>query len=184
MTDTPESENMTAVQAPAKLAELTAAFHGTSGATPTTPAEAKARLAALSKDPKWRGDYLAGNVEARQEFGSLTEMAAQAESRLDDVLAGRGEATMMEVTTPEHPLTTRELAAAVASLREDGLSDATIRQVINGEPVSREEQRIAEQAIARLMGDKEWTAKLMAGGVAERRDFQLLCIIKNSPVRK
>jgi|SRR6185437_128602 len=186
MTDTTDTTNtaapLTPEQATAKLAELTAAFHGTPD-KPTTPAEAKARLDALSKDPKWRGDYLAGNGEARREFGSLTEMVARAESRIDEVMNGTGPAPMMEVTTPEHPFTTAELRSAVDGLREIGLGDDVIRQVLEDYEVSPEERRAVENLRRDRMADAEWTKKLLAGDHKAKRELTLMSIVLSSKVR-
>jgi len=158
------------------------AYHGTPPSDPKTPAEARARLDALTKNQEWGTKYLSGDVEARREFVSLTEMAAQAEHRLDNVLAGKAEPQLIELTSSEHPLSTRNLASAVEGLRESGLSDDVIRQAIAGRPVSAEERRAVEQFRAMRLSNGDWAKKLLAGDHDAGRELTLMSIVLSSEV--
>jgi hypothetical protein len=174
---------LTPEQATAELARLTEQFRGTPpSASPATPAEAQARLDALTRNKDWGEKYLSGNIEARREFASLTEMAAQAEYRLDNVLAGKVEPELMELTSSEHPLSTRNLSSAVESLREFGLSDDVIRQAVTGRPVSAEERRAVEQFRAMRLSNGDWAKKLLAGDHDARRELTLMSIVLSSEV--
>jgi predicted transcriptional regulator len=181
MTDIP-IESMTPAQAGEALAKMAEAYHGTPPTDPKTPTEAQARLDALTKNKDWGDKLTAGDVTTRREFTSLTEMAAKAEHRLDNVLAGKVEPELMELTSAEHPLSTRNLASVVESFREMGLSDGTIKQAIEGGTVSKEEHGQAKQAMALLMSDAEWSKRLLSGDWSAKRDLQLLSIILNSQV--
>ena len=166
MTDTQQTTTATA---PADIANL-------------TPSEASERLTARSADKGWRSKVLAGNGPEVQEFQALSAKRDEA-SRIDAALSG-AEPAGIEMTSDENPLTVRQMATAAGWLREDGLSDATVRQVLEGGPVSKEEHRVAEQTLSRLMGDKQWAAKLMGGDIGAQRDHRLLHIIINSPIRE
>jgi hypothetical protein len=55
------------------LSQMTEVHRRASMPQPTTDSgRARAQLAALSNDPKWRSDFLRGNPQARQEFVTLT----------------------------------------------------------------------------------------------------------------
>lgn len=148
-----------------------------------TPTEAAAKLSTLTQDKDWGGKLLNGDVATRREFDALSTLAANAGSRLDAVMAG-AEPPMIEMTDEDHPMTSHHLATMVGWMREDGMSDATIRQIAEGQPVTKEEHRTASQALTALMGDREWTAKLMKGDVRARRDHGLLHAIINSPIKE
>jgi hypothetical protein len=122
MPDTPDVTALTPEQAGAELARLTTEFKGSSPpASPTTPAKAKAKMHANAQNAEWRDKFLAGDVAARKEFDALTKMQADADDRVENVLSGKTESQFMEITTPEHPLSTRDLASAVETLREMGI---------------------------------------------------------------
>jgi hypothetical protein len=163
------------------MTETTTTTTTTDTTAQLTPADAAAKLATLTEDKAWGARLFNGDVATRREFDSLTAMAATAGGRLDAVLTG-AEPPSIEMTDEDHPMTSRDMATVVGWLREDGVSDATIRQIAEGQPVSKEEHRIAEQALSRCIGDKEWTKKLMGGDVGTLRDHRLLLAIINSPV--
>jgi hypothetical protein len=177
------SNEMTPEQATQALTDMGAAFRGAEpSATPTTPAEANARLASLSTNKEWRDKYFGGNVEARREFSTLTEMAAAADDRIDSVMAGNTEAPLMELTTDEHPLTTRDLASAVEGLRESGLTDEIIRELFSGRKVSAEEQRLVEQFKVKRTSDAAWRQRLLSGDHEANRELTLMSMILSSEV--
>jgi hypothetical protein len=63
--------------ATARLAELDAAYRGPApSSSPSTPAEAAARLRVLANDRDWGRRYLDGSIAERHEFAALTQLAA------------------------------------------------------------------------------------------------------------
>ena len=75
MTDEPQNTfALSSEQATATLEKMAADFRGppAASATPSTPAEAAARLRQMTADPKWREGYLNGSVTQRREFAELT----------------------------------------------------------------------------------------------------------------
>lgn len=163
----------------------TAALENGNGApaAPATPEEARTRLTALVADKSWSERMLAGDATARAEFKSLTEMSVNVDNRLESVLSGASEAPMIELTTEDGPLTTRNLATAVDDLREHGITNPdTIRQAINGRTISQEEYTRARVAKAALLGNKDFADRLLRGDFAARRDMTLLSIILNCEI--
>ncbi len=158
-----EVSNLTPEQATAKLAELEAAYRGAPPiAEPRTPAEARLRLETLSQSKEWADQLLAGNAEARRTFASLTELASQASDRLDGVLNGTAEPQPFEVTTPDNPLSTRDLTSAVEGLRDLGIDDELAAGFAKGEKVSPELYREVEKWKARHMSNADWVKRYMA----------------------
>jgi hypothetical protein len=184
MTDTDISA-LTPEQATAELARLTAEFKGLGPpATATTPAEAQARMDALTQNQEWRDKLFAGDVATRSEFDTLTKLQADAADRVANVMAGKTEPPVMEMTTPEHPLSTHDLASSVETLREAGIGDEAIRQALNGDPVSAEERRQVEHFKTARFGDEEWRRALLSGDHEARRELALMSIVLGAEVTK
>src|SRR5262245_43858162 len=80
--------------------------------TPTTSAEASARLAQLQADPAWRQGLLSGGAEQRAEFQRLTELAAGGDGPLGEVVDG--------ISDP-HAVSRDTYAAMFDGLRAQGL---------------------------------------------------------------
>ncbi len=154
--------NLTPEQATAKLAELEAAYRPAAIAEPKTPQEAALKLQTLAQNQQWRDQLLAGDSATRQQFATLTEMAASAADRLDNVLSGAAQPQPFEITTPSSPLSTRDLTSAVDGLRELGIDDDPTRDFAKGEKVSPELYRKVEQWKARQMTDTDFVKRYMA----------------------
>jgi len=183
MADSADTHSMTPAEAGAKLNEMAVALRGPgASADPKTPSEARRRLTELTADKQWSEDFTAGKVEARREFEGLTKMAAQADDRLENVLAGKAEPGLMEVTNAENPLTTRDLAGAIADLREAGLRDQTIKEIFEGTKMPAEIRRRCEQLKAKKMGDAEWTRKLLAGDHEAKRELTLISAVLSADI--
>jgi hypothetical protein len=165
--------SMTPEQATAKLAELEVAHRGPDpSADPKTAAEARARLDRLTADAKWAAKLEAGDTETRKEFQRLTELVANAgNERLDAVLAGKTEPTLIETTTSDDPLTSAQLRSAITDFAGLGFGEKAIREVITGTPFSREQVIEATGRRARAMGTAEWVTKYLAGDPIAVRDM-------------
>src|SRR5262245_34420093 len=118
-------------EATARLDAMQAAFHPPPPLTPTTPAEAKARLQALTSSAEWGARLLAGNTDARQEFVRLTELAAGADQVSDAINNTTPQLFLIETIGPGE-LSTRDRGLAVAMFRDAGLGDAVIAEAFNG----------------------------------------------------
>ena len=147
----------------------------TPGATPATPAEASARLDTLAKNSDWASGVLTGSGPHVREFQELVAKKSGGD-KLDQILTGTIEPPLFETVMPGE-LSTRNVMTSVADLREIGLEDATIRQVVEGKPVSRAEHDAVKALKADRLSDKEWRAKFLAGDRAAVRDMALMNIV-------
>jgi hypothetical protein len=174
---------MTPEQAGAELARLTAEFHGPPpSANPTNGAEARARLQTLTQNRQWTEKLIAGDATTKAEYESLTKMVAESDDRLKGVLDGTAAPQMMELTSPENPLSTRELQTWVDDLRAIGVPEEMIRGYATNQPITRELRAFAERRDRELRGDAAWKQRLLAGGKLERAQSAGLDILLLSPV--
>jgi hypothetical protein len=98
------------------------------------------------------------------------------------VLSGVVASNAMEVTTDTDFLTTRELASQVKSLRDSGLSDAVVRDVINGTPISQEQHDGFVRFKKRCLTDREWLIRYKSGDADAIADFRLFSAGVIAPV--
>ena len=147
----------------------------TPAATPATPAEAGAKLDALSKNQDWASKVLTGSGPHVREFNDLIAKKSGSD-KLDQILNGTIEPPILETVMPGE-LSTRNVMTSVADLREIGLEDAAIRQVVEGKPVSKTEFDAVKRLHADRLGNPEWTAKLLKGGASERRELTLMQVV-------
>lgn len=149
------------------------------GAPPATAAEATARLAELGSDPAWRDSFLAGSAEKGREFRELTALVSS--GKPDEKI----EAAMIGLTPPggmsDYDLT--QMTETVAHLRGSGIEDAVIKSALKGDPISREEFRLAEAWRDAHMRDTGWARKLFDGDVEAKRQLGLVSIILSSPIK-
>jgi hypothetical protein len=161
------------------LAIRHAAYRAASTPTPTTDrGAARAQLDALGNDPTWRAAFFAGNAAARQQFSELTARAA-ASDETAAVLAGDVPSDTIEITGSAvgGRITSRAMAVEVAALRESGLNDSTIAQIINGTPASPAEVEMAKRFKEMRLSDKEWVSRFLKGEWAEKREMHLISAI-------
>ena len=143
-------------------------------------AEARLKLEALKTDPEWGKRYLAGDVATRQVFEELTAaIAAGGAGDADLALIGHHPDGHID---SGHGATLRDMIAAVPELREAGVPDDVIKQVLEDRPVSRTERAMTEQLLRERMGNAEWRQKLMSGDFAVKRENLLMSVILASRV--
>ena len=146
----------------------------------TKAAEARLKLDALKTDPEWGRKYLAGDAATRKTFDELTVAIAA---------GGGGDADL--ALLGHHPdghidsgngATLRDMIAAVPELREAGVPDDVIKQVLEDRPVSGTERAMTEQLPRERMGNAEWRQALMSGDFAAKRENLLMSVILASRV--
>jgi len=143
-------------------------------------AAARLKLDALKNDPEWGKKYLAGDVATRKTFDELTEsIAADSGGDADLALIGHHPDGHIDSGTGA---TLRDQIAAVGPLREQGIPDDVIRQVLTDAPVSRFEYAAIEQLQRERMGNAEWRAKLMANDFQTKREATLMSIVLASRI--
>jgi hypothetical protein len=155
---------------------------------PSSPAaaSAKAALDRFTADPGIAERLLRGDAAVSRQFAELSRAAADSDGHdvLADALTGaHTRSGQLIETTFGKQLTSRGTMAAIDGLREVGISDGAIAEAFSG--LSVETGRPYDAAtVARAralravrMGDREWTSRLMAGGLAEKRELMLMNII-------
>ncbi len=147
----------------------------TPAAPPATPAEAGAKLDALSKNQDWASKVLTGSGPHVREFNDLIAKKSGSD-KLDQVIAGTAEVPLVDLVTDRQLSTYNQLIAA-ADLREIGVSDSAIRQIFEKKPVSRAEYDAVKALKADRLADKEWRAKYMANDRVAVRDMALMNIV-------
>ena len=168
-------------QATEALAALNAAYHGPRASdTPHSSAEAQLKLNELAHDKQFADQVMSGNITARETLDRLTEMVASG-SPADLALAG----VMPENHVNANPgASLQDMIAAIPSMREAGISEDAIRQVLEDRPVTRAEYAMTEQLQRERMNDPEWRNRLLAGDHQAKREFTLMSIVLASQIEE
>jgi hypothetical protein len=179
---TDQGQAMSREDASAGLAALEAKMNPPPPINPEDAQGARARLDLLSKDPRWAHALINGDADTRRQFDALVAKVVAGDD-VGDAIAGIVEPleTAIEVTY-EGQLPRKDLASAVAGLRDSGLNDAAIVQAMNGGTVSLAEYKAAEATKAALTADPAWRAALLAGDFAAKRTLLLLSTVLASTI--
>jgi hypothetical protein len=149
------------------------------GAPPTPPAnaqEARTRLDAFVADNGKGALLLAGDVETNRQFSELTAMAAGEDaSTVAAAMAGNlGD-------MPDSSLKLKFQTAGM--LREIGISEKIIEQVLQGHEVSAEEYKLTEAWKARQMKNPEFVKAYLSGEPEAREKMTLASIILSGGIK-
>ena len=149
--------------------------------SPTTAAEASARLQTLTANKEWGARLLAGGIEERREFARLTELASGADTVADAISNSTPEPFAIETVGPNE-LNSRDRASVVEMFRDAGLEDGVISEAMNGGRVTRKEVAAAKALQSARHGDAGWRQRLLNGGWTENREQLLINIILTSAI--
>ena len=149
---------------------------------PNPVAAANAELTGLVNNKEWAAKFFAGDVEARATFDGLTRAIAAADD-LAAALAGTAVAPPLIETIANGELPARALASTVEQMRSFGLNDATIREAVAGEPVTKQEVEMAKRYQQMKHSDADWVARLLKGDFQAKKEQLLLSIILTNPVK-
>lgn len=141
---------------------------------PSTPAEAATQLDKLSADPKWRAAYLAGDGPAKQQFDQLMSAKHAPSDNIDAIVKGTARPDNIEV---DGQTSISNQMSAAADMRALGIPDVAIRQLLEGNPVSRAEYDNVVSLRADRMTNSEWSAAYLKGSQSHVREMQLMNII-------
>jgi hypothetical protein len=147
-------------------------------APPANATEASVRLGALSADKEWAGKLLAGDVAANREFQELSALVATGD-KVDAAIAGI-RPDIQDGVIPDS--STVLMTNVAADLRANGISDDSIRQVLTGQKVSKQERTLVETWKGQRMRDPAWTKLYLAGDPQAVRDMTLANIVISSEV--
>jgi hypothetical protein len=146
--------------------------------------EAASALTKLQADPEWRAKVLAGHNPPAAEFKTLmaAKTAEPATDRIGKIIEGTAEVSPLELVTGGE-LSTHNQMLAAASLREMGIGDDAIRQVLEGRDVSQAEQTEAKRLRDDRMADQVFVKRYLNGNREAAREMELLNIIIVSGVK-
>jgi hypothetical protein len=145
-----------------------------------TAAQAGERLAFLTAHKEWSGKLLAGDVATKNEWQQLTEKVASA-----DATEGAIDGTPAPAFEPNVDGVSRaDLAKATSWLREDGLTDGVIRDVVNGKEIFAEDRATAQRHWDRCRNSEECGRRLVAGDPEVRQNFAMTMALLNATVRE
>jgi hypothetical protein len=163
MTDTPAEipiHQMSPEQATAELDRMSAQLAGPAPPeTPTTPAEANARLTALTESKEWREKYLSGNKAAEREFKALTDLIAAGDA------LPPGAIETVDAVSDTHAVSRAGYEKLIDGLRDAGLPETAetyIRALDRGERTDRPTEGdgvVCKMALDRLSKNQDWTKK-------------------------
>jgi hypothetical protein len=174
--------SLTPEQATERLDAMRTALHPPPEPTPIDAQGARQMLDKLTKDPSWAKALLRGDPQATKQLADLTALSA-AGDEVGDTVAGIVEPSdpLIEFTFGGN-LTRRQIAEAVAGFREDGLSDASIEQAMQGGAVTVAEYRAAAALQSARHSDPAWVKRLLSGDYEAKREHTLLSIILSSQI--
>jgi hypothetical protein len=145
-------------------------------APPSNVQEARTQLAALVADKERGAKLFAGDVETNRQFSQLTAIA----SRDDDSTV----AAAMAGKLGDMPDSTARIMAGTADmLREIGIKEAIIEQVLQGHEVTAEEYKLTEAWKARQMKDPVFVKAYLSGEVEPREKMTLANIILSGGIK-
>jgi hypothetical protein len=122
-------------------------------------------MAKLRSDSEFRNKYLAGDKAVQAEVRAAHETTLTS--------------TALKIHGKDAP---EDRASMIGSLQNFAdVPEAVQKQLYEGQAVSAEEQKFAQQTKSRLMQDKDWVRKYLDGGRAERQQMVLLNTILTSP---
>lgn len=125
-------------------------------APPANAVEARSRLDARIADKDWGAKLMSGDAGTRREYDDLS---AQAERSDDSKVTAA-----MSGNIGEMPNSDVKIMAETANyLRQIGIAEPAILQVLKGEGVSEQEFRLAEAWKVRQMKSPEFSKALFAG---------------------
>jgi hypothetical protein len=126
-----------------------------------------ATMQKLRADPDYRAAYLRGNATVKAEVQAAHEATLTP--------------TKLKIYGKDAP---EDRASMIGSLQNFAdVPEAVQKQLYEGQAVSAEEQKFAQQTKNRLMQDKDWVRKYLDGGRAERQQMVLLNTILTSPTK-
>jgi hypothetical protein len=145
-------------------------------APPVNAAEASARLDVLAADKAWGKRLAAGDAVATKEFNSLTTMVADDGDKVAVAMSGQ--------LPPGANGEIRELAGTASMLREVGIKDEIIKDVLAGtHTVTKAEYDATVRWKADHMSDPVWVKSYLGGSAEARRQAVLADIILSSNIK-
>jgi hypothetical protein len=156
---------------------------GTPGAPPAPPAppansaEARTRLDALIADKERGAKLLAGDAATNREYRELRTLADNPDPA--DVVAAAMSGQIGDV--PDSSV--KMMAETAGMLREIGIREEIIEQVLRGHEVSADEYKLVEAWKARQMKDPVFVKAYLSGDPEARQKMTLAAIVLSGDVK-
>jgi hypothetical protein len=149
---------------------------------PGTPEAAASRLAELQGDLAWRSRLLQGAPRETEEFHSLNARIAEGDP-VDAALAMGGDpAHVLSNTSVDGVPSPHMTAMEIPALREIGLSDGIIAELLRGHTCSPAEIAAVRRLKAARHSDPEWVRAFLKGSSEHRREHTLMSIVLGTQV--
>jgi hypothetical protein len=161
------------------MTDVTTATAGTTTAPaapapPATPSEAASRLAGLREDKSWADKLLLGKDAATlAEFHSLSKLIASG----DDIdLAMSGDPNLPD-SGVDGKLSLAKVASAIPDLRDSGLSDGVIKELLGGRQSTPEELTAVKRLQTMRHSDPNWVKAYLSGRFEQVRESRLISAV-------
>jgi hypothetical protein len=143
-------------------------------APPATPSEAASRLAVLREDKSWGEKLISGtDAPTLAEFRSLTKLIASG----DDIdLAMSGDPNLPD-SGGDGKLSLAKVAGAIPDLRDSGLSDGVIRELLSGRQSTPEELTAVKRLQTMRHSDPNWVKAYLSGQFEQVRESRLMSAV-------
>jgi hypothetical protein len=137
---------------------------------PATPVAAAAKLKELEMNREWGERLARGDDATRREFEQLTSLAASGDP-LDAIMKGIAPNTVEIDETGGGKVRARDMVTAVADMREKGIPDRMIREVLSDVKPTLEQHQMGKENQRRRFADAEWVERLKAGDPLAAAEF-------------
>jgi hypothetical protein len=141
--------------------------------TPLTPAEAASKLATLRTDNAWGDRVLKGEPGALKELRDLSQIISTG-SDLDVLILNAQDAPDLNI---DGQLSPKKIAGEIPALRAAGISDPTIRELLEGRVPTPQEIDAVSRFQKMRHGDQAWVTKYLAGDHEAVRESKLMSMV-------
>jgi hypothetical protein len=143
-------------------------------AAPATSQQAAARLAELRETPEWGARLLAQDPTTLAEFHAVSQLVAQGDP-IDIIMSG--EAAGLPNSSRDGQPSLAATAREIPSLRESGLSDGVIKELLEGRESTPQELDAVKRFKTARHSSKEWIDRYLAGEHEAVRESRLMSIV-------
>jgi hypothetical protein len=142
-------------------------------AAPMSPSEAASKLATLRSDNAWGDAVLRGSPAELAELRSLSRLVAQGND-LDVLILNAQDAPDLNIGGQLSP---KKIAGEIPSLRESGLSDDVIKELLSDRVPTPQEIDAVSRFQKMRHGDQAWVTKYLAGDHEAVRESKLMSMV-------
>jgi hypothetical protein len=141
--------------------------------TPLTPSEAASKLATLRSNAEWGEKVLKSDPGALKELRDLSKQVAEG-GDLDALIVAAAD---QPDTNVNGELSLKKVAGEIPSLRESGLSDDVIKELLSDRVPTPQEIDAVSRFQKMRHGDQAWVTKYLAGDFDARREGMLMSMV-------